>query len=183
MAAARTITIPDPGAAANVLMSTGTSTATTSTTTELSKLDESAAAGCGFCYASGTLSNAELLALLATPITVIAAPGVGKAIVPYFVSLFNDYSGAAFVQTAATDHLALRYSGGVEIAEIGSQSQCEAFIEAAADASLAFPMILGWVPTANEAVQFDNNGAAEYTNAGGAGVIDYYIIYAIVPVA
>jgi hypothetical protein len=108
---------------------------------------------------------------------------LGFSIVPYFVSLFNDYSGAAFVQTAASDHLALRYSGGVEIAEIGSEAQCEAFIEAAADASLAFPMILGWVPTANEAVQWGNNGAAEYTNAGGAGVIDYYIIYAIVPVA
>ncbi len=35
MAAARTITIPDPGAAASVLMTTGSATATTATTTEL----------------------------------------------------------------------------------------------------------------------------------------------------
>lgn len=37
-AAARTITVPDPGAAANVLMTTGTATATTATTSEISKV-------------------------------------------------------------------------------------------------------------------------------------------------
>ncbi len=38
MAAARTITVPDPGAAASVLMTTGTATATSATTTEISQL-------------------------------------------------------------------------------------------------------------------------------------------------
>jgi len=149
---------------------------------ELNKLDESATAGCGFAYASGTLSAAELKALRATPIEAIAAPGAGYAIVPYVVSLFMDHGGTDFVQTNGSDHLALRYSGGVEIDEIGTEAQCTALIEAAADAGLSWVMGgEGWVPTANEAVQFDNNGAAEWTT--GDGVLDYYIIYAVVPVA
>ncbi len=39
MAAARTITLPDPGAAASYVLSTGTSTATSATSTELNYLD------------------------------------------------------------------------------------------------------------------------------------------------
>ena len=156
----------------------------TASASELNLLDVSRAAGVTLGVASGTLSNAQLLALRATPISVITAPGVGRTIIPLMVSLFYDFAGADFVQTNNADHLALRYSGGVEICEIGSEAQCTAFLESVgADASLVWQPTLGWVPTANEAVQFDNNGAAEYTNAGGTGVIDYYIIYAVVPVA
>jgi len=49
MAAARTITIPDPGAAASVLLTTGTATATSATTAEISTL---AGVSAGTAYAS-----------------------------------------------------------------------------------------------------------------------------------
>ena len=148
---------------------------------ELNKLDESTATGCGFLYASGTISSAELLALRATQIELVATPGVGLALVPYMFTCFLDHGGTDYVQTAGADHMALMYNGGVEIAEVGSEAQCTALLEAGADAQFAWPMILGWIPTANKGIELDNNGGNEWTT--GDGVLDWYLIYAIVPVA
>lgn len=133
-------------------------------------------------FASGTLTAAQINDLKDTQITAIAAPGAGLAVVPLWIHIFHDHGGTDFVQAAGTDHLALAYSGGVEIDEIGTEAQCTALVEASADTSLFWPIGgIGWIPTANEAVVFDNNGATDYTT--GTGVFDYYIFYAIVPVA
>jgi len=154
--------------------------AITATAAELNKLDESATAGCGYAYATGSITAAELNALAATPQTLVAAPGAGYAIIPHVLALRLDHGGTDFVQTNATDHLALRYSGGVEIDEIGTEAQCTALLEASADANLAWPLGgVGWIPTDNEAVELDNNGAAEYST--GDGTLYWALAYAIMP--
>lgn len=59
MAAARTITIPDPGAAANILMSTGTATATAATTTEITRACDVSARGVAVGGTSLAITEAD----------------------------------------------------------------------------------------------------------------------------
>lgn len=141
--------------------------------------------GTAIAFADTQLTAAQFNALAATNITLVAAPGAGLAVVPFAVHLFLDFGSAAFVQAAATDQLALRYSASNEIAEIGTQAQCEAFIEAAADAELYSPIPAiagGFVPEVNKAVVLDNNGAAEYTTGTGS-TVSIRVFYRVVPMA
>ena len=52
---------------------------------------------------SGTLTSAKLLAMNATPVVVIAAPGAGKAIIVDEVELFLDYATATYAAGAGED--------------------------------------------------------------------------------
>lgn len=117
------------------------------------------------------LTAAQVNALAAANITVVsAAPLQTKANVariPVAVFIFLDHGGTDFVQVNGTDHLALKYSGGIEISEIGTEAQCTALLEAAADAQLYVPLAGGFIPAANTAIALDNNGAAEYTTGNG----------------
>lgn len=49
-----------------------------------------------FMYATGTLSNANLTGMYATPVQAIAAPGSGKAIIVKQVFVQHEYGSAAF---------------------------------------------------------------------------------------
>ncbi len=80
-----------------------------------------------------TVSSAEMLALNATPKTLIAAPAAGTAIIFEGAVVFLDYGTAAYAAIdAAGDDLAFRYTGvaGAIVAE------CEAtgFLDLTADA-------------------------------------------------
>lgn len=57
-------------------------------------------------------SSAQLLALNATPKTLLAAPGAGKAIIPVFAELFLDYGSAAYAGIAAGEDLNFCYTNG-----------------------------------------------------------------------
>jgi hypothetical protein len=96
-----------------------------------------------------TVSSAELLALNATPKTLVAAPGAGKAIVPTLVTLFLDYNSAAYDGIAAGEDLALKYTdaSGATLATI----EATGFLDATADAvRFAFPTTTAaFTPVAN----------------------------------
>lgn len=66
-----------------------------------------------------TITSAQLLALNATPQTLIAAPGVGKAIVVEDVQLHKP-AGTAYAGIAAGEDLAVKYSNaaGAEVCQI-----------------------------------------------------------------
>lgn len=130
------------------------------------------------------LTSAEVKALMATNIEVVSAPAAGFAAVPVDVFLFLDHAGTNdFVQTAGTDHAALLYNGGSEIAEIGTEAQFTALIEASADAGLYVPFA-GVAPVAATAIDLDNNGAAEYSgNAGADNTLSVRVRYRLVPMS
>lgn len=127
------------------------------------------------------LTASQVNALVATNIELVTAPPAGTCVIPRSVHLYHDFGSAAFVQAAGSDHLAIRYSASTEIAELGSEAQATALIEAAADASLHHVVTGSWVPVAATAIDLDNNGATEYTT--GDGTLSVRVRYVIEPMA
>lgn len=58
------------------------------------------------------VTTAQILALNATPVTLLAAPGAGRAIIFKGAVLFLDYNSAAYAGIAAGEDLAIRYTDG-----------------------------------------------------------------------
>lgn len=58
-----------------------------------------------------TITSAQLLALNATPITLIAAPGANKAIIPLSIVAYKA-AGTAYAGIAAGEDIAIRYTNG-----------------------------------------------------------------------
>lgn len=135
-------------------------------------------------YTDTQLSAAQVNALAAANITVVAAPAANLAVIPVDVHMFLDSGGTDFVQVNNSDQLALVYAGGAEAAELGTEAQCTAFLEATGDAALHASVLGpgapgGIVPTAAAAINLDNNGAAEYTT--GDGTLSIRVYYREVP--
>lgn len=59
-----------------------------------------------------TVTSAQLLALNATPKTLVAAPGAGKALILERAILFMDYNSTAYDGIASGEDLAIRYTNG-----------------------------------------------------------------------
>lgn len=62
-------------------------------------------------YQDTTITTAQLLALNATPITVVAAPGASKAVIPLGMVLYHA-GGTAYAGIAAGEDLVLKYTNG-----------------------------------------------------------------------
>lgn len=133
----------------------------------------------GLSRARRQLSAAEVKALVGANIEVIPAPAAGLAAMPVVVFTFHEHGGTDYAQAATTDALALKYRGGTEICELGSEAQMEALIEAAGDAALNVEVAsmlaaVGIVPVAATAVDIDNNGAADYTLGNGTFSVEVW---------
>lgn len=78
-----------------------------------------------------TVTSAELLALNATPKTLVAAPGSGKANVFEGAVAFYDYGTGAYAAVAAGDDFAVKYTDGSGL----QVASCEAtgFIDQTSD--------------------------------------------------
>lgn len=62
-------------------------------------------------YAEVTVSSAEILALNATPKTLVAAPGAGKVLEFISATAILDYNSAAYAGVGATEDLVIRFTG------------------------------------------------------------------------
>jgi len=103
--------------------------------------------------ATVTLTNAQILALRAAPITVVAAPGAGKWVQVLGGCLINNYTGA---YTESADNLALRYVNG-------SGSKASADIEMTGFADATADEITNILPLAALTTQI--SAAGELSNA------------------
>lgn len=121
------------------------------------------------------LTNAQVLAVRATPITLVAAPGANKAIVVEEVHMVCDAAAGAYTETA--DNLAIEYSGGTDILTVETTGFLD---QAAVGARWARPAIALTTPVANEAVQISNNGDGEFGGGNAANTLSVEVIYRVV---
>lgn len=129
-------------------------------------------------YADVALTSANVKALKATPITLVAAPGADKAIVPEAIAIVVNYGGTnAF--TEADDDLSIGYSGGAEIAEIESTG----LIDQTNDEwrYITFEYGETFVPEENKAVVITNLDDEIAGNAGNDNTIHVRLYYRTVP--
>ncbi len=123
--------------------------------------------------------TAEVLALRATPIEIVAAPGALKAVIVNHVEVFLDYGGTAYVGAAGED-LSFRYTDNAGI-EVCAPFDEATFIEIAADTFGYAPGVIadaaqGFVPTVNAAVVATMNGGEVATGNSPLFVKMYYRI-------
>jgi hypothetical protein len=134
--------------------------------------------------ATGTLSQANIVAMNGTPVTLVAAPGAGKAIIVDEIELFHDYSTAAY--TSGGD-LSIEYAtSGTDVLTIDST-----FVTGAADANtVTKPTVytssgtdtgFDLAANTNKAIQATNATGA-FANGNAANIIKWRIRYHVVTV-
>lgn len=129
-------------------------------------------------FAEVTVSSAELLALRATPKTLVAAPGTGKMLEFVSATVIAD-NGTAYV--VGTNDMAIRYKDGSS--DIISQTVDTAgLLDQTTDImSLCLPIATdSKTPKAdceNQPLVLHNTGASEFTT--GTGVVRLKIAYRV----
>lgn len=114
-------------------------------------------------YKEISLTAAEMLALRATPKTLVAAPGAGYALEFISAVFIYDYV-AAF--TESTDNIAVKYTDGSGTA-VSLTLETTGLLDATADKiSTIQPLATDVLVTANAALVLHNTGDGEF---GGTG--------------
>lgn len=130
-------------------------------------------------YAEVSLTNAQMLALRATPITLVAAPGAGK--LTEFVSavLIFDYT-AAYTET--DDNMAVKYTDGSGAA-VSNTIEATGFVDATADtmttATAKYDAIVAKSGSENKALVLHNTGNGEYGGGNAANAVRVKVAYRV----
>ena len=111
-----------------------------------------------------TITSAQILALQTTPITLIAAPGAGKAILLRQAVFFLDYNSVGYASVGAGDDITLRYTNGTG-AVIGTL-ETTGFLDQTADKySILYPAAGSIILPANAPVVAFLGGAVTTGNS------------------
>ena len=137
-------------------------------------------------YANVVVSNAEIIALRATPKTLVAAPGAGKMLELVSATLQLNYGGTN-VFTESSDNLIINYVDASGVAATGA-IESTGFIDATEDAFttvLAVPVVNATTAqVVNTALILDNTGDGEIAgNAGEDNTMSVFVAYRIHTVA
>jgi hypothetical protein len=125
------------------------------------------------------VTTAQLLALKATPITIVAAPGAGLALSVHKVTLKQNFLTAGYTLNAGT----LKLYQGPPASAIPLTADLSGVLTPGADTDVVgAPIISPGAQTAaaseNVALTIGNTGAAEFT--AGAGSLDVIVEYVVV---
>ncbi len=132
-------------------------------------------------YAVVALTNAQIKAMRAAPVTLVAAPGATKVLEFVSAVLVLTYGSSVLTETAA--NMAIRYMDGIGV--IVSQAiEATGFIDAAANTiTNALPKIDAIAASSasvNKALLLHNTGAGEYAgNVGADTVMSVKIAYRV----
>lgn len=135
-------------------------------------------------HADVTITSAQVLALNATPVTVVAAPGAGKAII-FTGAVLATAGGTAYGGIAATEDLAFRYTdgSGIDVAHVEAtgwldQTTAQVRFALPQTGALAEGTISSFVPVADAAL-VAHMAVGEITTGNYA--IKMRVFYRIVP--
>lgn len=125
------------------------------------------------------ITNAEMLALRATPKQLVAAPGAGFALIYEGGHITIDYTAA---YTESADNIAVRYTNGSGVQV--STTETTGFLDATADSIMTMaPIAPTTAPVAvNAALVLHNTGDGEWGGGNAANVITATVHYRIVAV-
>lgn len=130
-------------------------------------------------YVTVSISNAEMLALRATPKTLVAAPGAGKFIEFISAQLLFDYTGA-YTETA--DNMAIKYTDGSG-ATVSEAIEATGFVDATADSVIkvekAASTVLAKTACENKALVLHNTGDGEYGGGNAANAVRAKVVYRV----
>lgn len=132
-------------------------------------------------YTTVTLTNAQVLALRATPITIVAAPGAGKFIEILGGQLIFNRTAA---YTESADNLQLKYVDGSGSAA-SQVIECTGFVDAAGDAIInVLPNAINALITAagelaNALICIHNTGDGEFGGGNAANTIKVCVAYRV----
>jgi hypothetical protein len=127
--------------------------------------------------ATKTLTNAQMLALRATPITAIADPGDGFAILVDEVFISSATVTAGW--TESTDNIAVEYAGGTDILVIETTGLID---QVGSQIRVQRPNFTVLIPEPSAAVQLFNNGDGEFGGGNAASTFTVKIRYRVVAV-
>jgi hypothetical protein len=123
------------------------------------------------------LTNAQVLALLATPQTLVPAPGTGLANVVDRVHFAFDVTTTGY--TLGTAAMKVEYASGADIIDITEAG----FLDQATDQFRTYlPAVGAFTPVANSAVRLANE-TAEFTGGNAANTLSIRVFYRVVPMA
>jgi hypothetical protein len=125
------------------------------------------------------ITNAEMLALRATPKTLVAAPGAGKVLEFLSIYLFFDYTA---VYTESADNMAVKYTDGSGVA-VSTTIEATNFVDATADTATRGIAVLDGIVAKtgcdNKALVLHNTGDGEYGGGNAANVIRARVTYRV----
>jgi hypothetical protein len=170
------------GTATHTLDDSGNATHTGTVTADSLSVTGSATLPTSFQRtATVSITNAEMLALRATPKTLVAAPGAGYVIEFVSAELFFDYTA---VYTESADNMAIRFTDGS--GTIVSQAiEATGFLTATADTKTnALPKIdaiSAKTACDNALLCLHNTGDGEYGGGNAANVVRVRVTYRVHP--
>ncbi len=130
-------------------------------------------------FAEVSITNAEMLAIRATPKTLVAAPGAGKVLEFVSAQLFFDYTAA---YTESTDNLAVKFENGSGAA-VSQTIEATGFVDATADtitnALAKIDAIVAKTGSENKALVLHNTGDGEYGGGNAANAIRVKVAYRV----
>lgn len=125
------------------------------------------------------LTNAEILALRASPKTLVAAPGAGKYLEFIGATMFFDRAGA---YTESADNLAIRFTDGSGTV-VSETIETTGFVDAASDAVMpvqpAASAVQLTAACVNKALVLHNTGDGEFGGGNAANEIIVEISYRV----
>lgn len=129
-------------------------------------------------FADVKLTSAQVKALKATPITLIAAPGADLAVVPISAVIHLSYGSNVFTETA--DDLSIGWAGGAELHEI----ETTGFLDQGNDETryITFERAETFEPLENTAVVITNLDDEIAGNAANDNEVHIRIYYRTIPV-
>lgn len=142
----------------------------TATTVE-GALAELAAVDQHFQKTTTTINNAATKTLHASPVTIIAAPGAGKAIVDVRLNVKYVYATAAFDSVGGGDDFEIRYTDGSGT-KVANDIETTGMMDQASDQyRMSGPVLTSLTPLANAPVVLTVAGSELFAAAGGGSLV------------